>query len=166
MDDLPRPSDLAISRGSLRSPAVWLATGLGIGLIGPAPGTLGALWGLLLAWGISHLPPLTAAIVVIGFLAAGVLLCTRAARSLGGKDPQAIVWDELATVPIVFSFVPLTSWKVAFGGYALHRLFDITKPWPCQQLERLPEGLGIMADDVAAAVYAAGALWAVMWLVR
>lgn len=165
MDAPPRSSDLTAPRGTLRNPAVWLATGLGVGLIGPAPGTLGALWGLLLAWGVSHLQPLAAAMIVIGVIAVGVPLCTRAARRLGGKDPQAIVWDELATVPIVFLFVPLTSWKIALGGYALHRLFDITKPWPCQQLERLPEGLGIMADDAAAALYAAGALWGVMWLV-
>lgn len=146
-------------------PSVWLATGLGAGLIGPAPGTLGALWGLLLAWGLSYLTAPVAAMFTIGVICVGIPLCTRAARRLGGKDPQPIVWDELATVPVVFAFVPLTNWKVALVGFGLHRLFDITKPWPCQRLERLPEGAGIMADDLAASMYAAGALWCIVWLV-
>ena len=50
--------------------------------------------------------------------------------------------------------VPLDSWAIAVAGFALHRLFDISKPPPARQLERLPDGLGIMADDMAAAVYA------------
>jgi phosphatidylglycerophosphatase A len=57
-------------------------------------------------------------------------------------------------MPIVFLGVPLDSWTVALVGFALHRLFDVSKPPPARQLERLPDGIGIMADDVAAAVYA------------
>ena len=148
-----------------RGLAVWLATGLGIGLIGPAPGTLGALEGLLVAWGLSYLGLIPLVwIAIAALLVMGVPLCTQAARRLGGKDPQPIVWDELATVPVVFAFVPLTSWRIALLGFFLHRLFDISKPWPCQKLEQLPEGLGIMADDVAASIYAAVVLWCLMWL--
>lgn len=149
-----------------RSVAVWMATGLGIGLIGPAPGTLGAAEGLLLAWGLQHLSgtPIAWTASVIALLILGIPLCTRAARQLGGKDPQPIVWDELSTVPIVFALAPLTDWKIALLGFGLHRLFDISKLWPCRRLERLPEGLGIMADDVAASIYAAFALWGVKWM--
>ena len=65
---------------------------------------------------------------------------TAAGRALGGKkDNQAIVWDEIVTVPVVFLLVPLTNWKIALAGFVLHRLFDITKPPPARQLERLPE---------------------------
>jgi phosphatidylglycerophosphatase A len=140
---------------------------MGVGLLGPAPGTLGALEGLALAWGLSYLTdnPIAWTICVVTLVAIGVPLCTRAARQLGGKDPQPIVWDELSTVPIVFALVPLTEGWIALLGFGLHRLFDITKLWPCRQLERLPEGLGIMADDVAASIYAACALWGVMWVV-
>lgn len=75
------------------------------------------------------------------------------------KDPGPVVWDEIATVPLVFVLAPAASgWWLAVG-FGLHRLFDITKPWPCRRLERLPGGLGIMADDVAAAGYAAVVLW-------
>jgi phosphatidylglycerophosphatase A len=94
--------------------------------------------------------------VLVGILL-GVPLCSRAARDLGGqKDPGAVVWDEIATVPLVFLLIPQAgSWLWLVVGFALHRLFDISKPWPCRWLERLPGGLGIMADDVAAALYAA-----------
>lgn len=158
--------DVDLGAKSNRGIAVWLATGLGIGLIGPAPGTLGAIEGLLVAWGFSFLNPpyvMWAAIAVLLIL--GVPLCTQAARKLGSKDPQPIVWDELATVPLVFAFVPLADWTIAILGFFLHRLFDISKPWPCRELERLPEGSGIMADDVAASLYAALTLWGIKWVI-
>ena len=160
-DQFPSP---ALS--TLRSPTVFLATGLGIGLLGPAPGTLGALEGVAVAWGLTYLTSIRFAWTgsVIFLLSIGVLLCTRAARQLGGKDPQSIVWDELSTVPIVFAIVPMTDWKIALLGFGLHRLFDVTKLWPCRHLERLPEGMGIMADDIAASIYAAVVLWGVKWM--
>jgi phosphatidylglycerophosphatase A len=141
---------------------------LGVGLYLPAPGTFGAAIGSLLAWGISHLPGIgwQAAVIAVLFVA-GIPLCTVAGRALGrGKDPGAIVWDELVTVQMVFLFVPLANWRVGVAGFALHRIFDITKPPPARQLEWLPEGLGVMADDVAAAVYAGATLYFLAWLDR
>lgn len=137
---------------------VGLATGGWVGLVRHAPGTFGAVWGLPLAWltqrwSQSHLVIELALIAVV--FALGVPICTVAAARLGGKkDPGAIVLDEIASMPIVFLGVPLDSWTVALVGFALHRLFDVSKPPPARQLERLPDGIGIMADDVAAAVYA------------
>ncbi len=133
------------------------------------PGTVGALWGLPLAWGIQHVPGWGwQAAVIAALLALGIPLCTAAARRLGGKDPSAVVWDEISTMPIVFFLVPLdfsqVGWITLVAGFALHRLFDITKVPPARQLERLPEGLGIMADDVAAAIYARIALQGVIWI--
>jgi phosphatidylglycerophosphatase A len=150
----PTPS----SQPPARSIAAFIATGFGLGLITRAPGTVGAaVEGLPLAWAISWLPwPLWQAVAVALLFAFGVPLCTRAGRALGGsKDNQAIIWDEIITVPAVFLLVKLANWKIALAGFLLHRLFDITKPPPCAQLERLPEGLGVMADDLMAAVYAA-----------
>jgi phosphatidylglycerophosphatase A len=137
--------------------AVCLATGFGLGLVVPAPGTLGAgIWGLPLAWAIGRLPGVAwqlAAILAVNLV--GIPLATIAGRALGGKkDNQAIIWDEIATMPVVFLLVPLINWKVALAGFAMHRLMDITKPPPARQLEHLPEGLGVMADDWMAAVYA------------
>lgn len=126
----------------------------------PAPGTFGAAMGTLLAWGLAHLPGYgwqVAAILLLVLM--GIPLCTAAGNALGGKkDNQAIIWDEIVTVPLVFLWVPLHGWVVAAIGFLLHRLFDITKPPPARQLEHLPAGLGVMADDCAAALYASLAL--------
>ncbi len=95
----------------------------------------------------------------------GIPLATAAGRALGGeKDNQAIIWDEIATMPVVFLLTPLTNWKVGLLGFAMHRLLDITKPPPACQLEYLPEGLGVMADDWMAAVYACLLMGCVAWL--
>ncbi|MEM9186895.1 MAG: phosphatidylglycerophosphatase A [Planctomycetota bacterium] len=137
--------------------AVWLATGFGVGLVAPAPGTIGALWGLPWAWWLTSgsAPAWAWLSVPIGVLLGGPL-CGRAARDLGGhKDPGAVVWDEIATVPLVFVLAPSVGPWWLLIGFGLHRLFDITKPPPCRRLERLPGGWGIMLDDVAAAGYAA-----------
>jgi phosphatidylglycerophosphatase A len=145
-----------------RSLSVWLATGLGVGLIVPAPGTVGtALWGMPLAWAIGQLPApgLQVAAIAIAVLV-GIPLTTAANRALGvEKDHQAIVWDEIASMPVVFLLVPLINWRIAMAGFILHRIFDITKPPPARQLERLREGWGVMADDLMAAAYAAISLW-------
>ena len=93
----------------------------------------------------------------------GVLSLARAARDLGGKkDPGSIVWDEIASFPIVFWGHAVTPWSLGLG-YLLHRVFDISKPPPTRRLERLPGGWGIMADDVMAAVFANFGLWIVRW---
>jgi phosphatidylglycerophosphatase A len=136
--------------------AVCLATGLGVGLIAPAPGTVGtALWGLPMAWAVGQLPGHEWRILAIVLLfAVGVPITTLANRALGAaKDHQAIVWDEIVAMPVVFLLVPLTNWKVGLVGFILFRIFDITKPPPARQVEHLSEGLGIMADDFMAAVY-------------
>jgi phosphatidylglycerophosphatase A len=153
----------------LRSPSVWLATGFGVGLVAYAPGTIGALlWGMPLAWAVGRLPAVVWQILAIAVLiAVGVPICTAAGRALGGKkDNQAIIWDEIVTIPIVFLIVPLANWNVAVAGFLLHRLMDITKPPPARQVERLPDGLGVMADDVVASLYACLAFAALTWLAR
>lgn len=147
--------------------SVLLATGLGVGLVAPAPGTVGALWGLPWAWAVLACPePWGAwASVWIG-IAVGVPLCAAAAKHMSDpKDPGEVVWDEIATVPLVFLPVgELGPWWWLAVGFGLHRLFDISKPWPCNRLEKLPGGLGIMADDVAAGLYGAAVMALLRWL--
>ena len=151
---------------SERKIAVWLATGLGIGLVSPAPGTVGGLWGLPLAWAICQLPSTAAqllVIVVIGL--AGVAICAAATRALGGEeDPGAIVIDEIAALPIVFLGVGTAGFAVWLAGWLLFRLFDIAKPWPIRGFEKLPGGWGVMADDWVAAAMAGVSLHGLLWL--
>ncbi|HTI49776.1 MAG TPA: phosphatidylglycerophosphatase A [Planctomycetaceae bacterium] len=142
---------------------VLLATGLGVGWIPRAPGTFGSLLGLPLAWGIAHLPfagQIAAAVVV--FLI-GLGLCDRAAKVLKAKDPGAIVFDEIAAFPVIYLFAPISVFT-AVAGFLLFRLFDITKPWPAGRFEKLPGGLGIMADDLIAGIYSGAALWCLVSL--
>lgn len=143
--------------------AIALGTGLYVGFIPVAPGTFGTLLAVPLAWGLTCLPGgLQPAITVI-LLIAGVPICGRAAQSLGKEDPGAVVLDEIAAYLLIFLFVP---WHPASAvmAFAMFRLFDISKPWPVHRLEMLPKGWGIMADDVAAALYAAGVVRALLWL--
>jgi phosphatidylglycerophosphatase A len=96
--------------------------------------------------------------VIICVTAAGVWAATRAERLLGRKDPGAVVVDEVAGQLITFLFIPLSpglKWWLVLVGFLLFRAFDIWKPYPVRRLEALESGLGIMADDVLAGIYAA-----------
>jgi phosphatidylglycerophosphatase A len=111
---------------------------------------------------------LLAALVVI---AVGVPICAAAARALSGKDPGAVVWDEIAAIPVTFGLTDLARSPgslvvVMASGFLLFRLFDILKPPPAGWLERLPGGWGIMADDLMAGVYAALCLYGLTWLLE
>ena len=133
--------------------AKLVATGLGSGYSPFAPGTAGSLVGVLLflplaglAWPVQLAT--TTALTLVGVLAAG-----RAARLVGRKDPGLVVVDEVAGQWITFLALPFTP-VTALAGFLLFRVMDILKPWPARDLERLPGGFGIMADDVAAGIYA------------
>jgi phosphatidylglycerophosphatase A len=83
----------------------------------------------------------------------GIPAATQVSRASGNKDPQFVVIDEVAGQLIALIAVPL-AWKSFLAGFILFRAFDILKPPPVRQLERLPEGTGIVLDDVAAGIYA------------
>jgi phosphatidylglycerophosphatase A len=139
---------------------VILATGLGIGYVPVMPGTFGSLLGIGLAWLLAA-PAISPAgrIALEGaIILVGIPICTRGARHFGKPDPGSVVFDEIAAVPLVFLSASFT-FTTAFLAFVWFRVFDILKPWPVRQLERLPGGLGIMADDVGAALYAAAVLW-------
>ena len=144
--------------------ALWAATGSYIGLSPWAPGTLGSLVGLGWFWCVAQLPGLVPQLTAtLGLILLSVPICTRAARRIGGKDPSAIVLDEIASLPIVLLGLDLSHVSVWVAAFVLHRLFDITKPPPVRAVERLPEGLGIVADDCVAAIYASLVLRACVW---
>lgn len=139
-----------------------VATFFGAGFGKPGPGTWGSIAAVLLwasvAWGL-HPAPLTLALLLLAGIALTLLLgipaATIAARESGRKDPQFVVVDEVAGqwIALLGSHAKLSHALVAL---ILFRLFDITKPFPVRQLESLPEGWGIIFDDVAAGLYALG----------
>ncbi|MBX3412000.1 MAG: phosphatidylglycerophosphatase A [Pirellulales bacterium] len=144
---------------------LWLASGSYFGFAPFASGTFGALWGLPLAWAIAMLQglPLQGA-VIVALCLAGIPLSSAAARRLGGlKDPGYVVFDEIVSMPITFLAIPFERWEVIAAGFLLNRVFDIVKPPPARQLERLPDGLGIMSDDWIAGIYSNLALHLLLW---
>ena len=138
--------------------ATLIATFFGAGRLHPGPGTWGSAAAVLL-WAAlaSGLNPgaRTPTVIALAILATlvGIPAATQVARASGKKDPQFVVIDEVAGQLIALIAAPLT-WKSFLAGFILFRAFDILKPPPVRQLERLPEGIGIVLDDVAAGIYA------------
>jgi phosphatidylglycerophosphatase A len=138
--------------------ATLVATFFGIGRLGPGPGTWASLATVLIWWLLTRcIAPSWQAIAaasLAGFTTLiGIPAATRVARAAALKDPQFVVIDEVAGQLITLIAVPV-SWKSLLVGFILFRGFDIVKPPPVRQLEQLPEGLGIVIDDVGAGVYA------------
>jgi len=150
---------------ALASPTGFLAFGFGSGLSPAAPGTAGSLVALIPALSLTAIPLWAGGLVVVFAFLIGIYLCGETARRLGVHDHGGIVWDEFVGLWLVLLFIPAgLFWWLA--GFVLFRLFDIAKPWPIGWLDqRLAGGLGIMLDDVLAAVYALLPLWiAAYWL--
>lgn len=149
----------------LRHPAHFLALGLGAGLAPIAPGTFGTLVAFPLYFLLAGLPE--AAYWGIVSLAAllGVWACERTGKALGVADHGGIVWDEIVAFLLVLPCTPPTWWGYVLA-FALFRLFDIWKPFPIAWLDaRVKGGLGVMLDDLIAAVYAiACLLGAATWM--
>jgi len=134
------------------------ATFFGTGLLHPGPGSWGSaatvlLWWLVSGWINPHWQPAAAMFLAAVAILVGIPAATQMARSTGLKDPQFVVIDEVAGQLINLIAVPV-SWKSLLLGFILFRGFDIVNPPPVRQLEHLPEGIGIVLDDVGAGLYA------------
>jgi phosphatidylglycerophosphatase A len=151
-------TDPDLRRVALRTPAGFLAFGFGSGLARRAPGTMGTLVAVPLAWILKQFPAAGYGSAVALSFVAGVYLCGAASRALGRKDPGGIVWDEMVGFWLTVAFLPVT-WAWWLAAFVLFRIFDIVKPWPITLVEgRLSGGLGIMLDDIVAALYAMAVL--------
>jgi phosphatidylglycerophosphatase A len=141
----------------------WIiGTFFGAGLLKPGPGTYGSAAALVL-WIIAaqtlhpaHLALYTAIAAIVATLI-GIPASTIVARESGREDPGHVVIDEVAGQLIALIFCP-PDWAHAILAFLLFRLFDILKPPPIRQLERLPAGTGIMLDDVGAGLFALAAV--------
>jgi phosphatidylglycerophosphatase A len=139
----------------------WLVgTFFGAGLLKPGPGTYGSIAAVLLWFAAANtLHPTPFALAIGTIIAAvavtliGISAATIVARESGCEDPGHVVIDEVAGQLIALIAIP-ADWQHAALSLLLFRLFDILKPPPIGQLERLPEGTGIMLDDVAAGLFA------------
>lgn len=117
-----------------------------------ASGTVGSLPAIAVALWLNHRPtPLLLLAAVL--LVLGAAVSARAATLLGRKDPSEVTIDEFVGMLVAFLWLPMT-WKSVVVVFVLYRIFDIFKPFPARQSERLPGGVGIMADDVVAGIYA------------
>ncbi len=146
-----------------------LTSCFGLGRLPVAPGTWGSLptaiiFGLM--WHF-HASGISISIAMAALALAGSIVCVRFApvviRATGKDDPGEVVADELAGQAVTFLFIPFLTletfstgqiWVITVAGFLLFRLFDIAKPCPIRRLEKLPEGWGVLADDLLAGVYA------------
>jgi phosphatidylglycerophosphatase A len=157
---VPSASSGQAAGASSRTPlwATLIATFFGIGRLRPGPGTWASaatmlLWALLaLNLAPSLRMPVAVGLAVLVTLI-GIPAATQVARGSRIKDPQFVVIDEVAGQLVALIAVPL-AWKAFLAGFILFRFFDILKPPPVRQLEAIPEGTGIVLDDVAAGLYA------------
>lgn len=153
---------VAIEKQNRTKWAFIVATFFGAGYGKPGPGTWGSVAALLLwagyAWALHPTPQTLLIVLLVGIalsLLVGVPASTIAARESGREDPGFVVVDEVAGQWIALIGCPFDL-RHSLIALILFRLFDITKPFPARQLENLPEGWGIMFDDVAAGLYAWG----------
>ena len=132
--------------------ALLVATVLGVGYAPLAPGTFGTAAGLLL-WALLPAEPAVQAIAIVALFAVGSWSGSVAERHFGRTDPGQVVVDEVMGMLITLFMNPV-GWRGAVAGFFLFRVADVLKPFPANRLERLPGGVGVMADDAMAAVYA------------
>ena len=144
--------------------AVFISTAGYAGYFPFAPGTIGSLVGLAV-YGLVRLsgstPVEIAAILVLG--AIGVWAGGVAERYFGGIDPGPVVIDEVVGMLVTLAFIPVGR-SGLIAGFFIFRILDIIKPYPASRFETLRGGLGVMADDVMAAVYGNIALRALIWI--
>lgn len=147
------------------NPIHFVTCGFGLGLL-PMPGTFGTLLGALVAWGLHYLPLWSYICITSLLCIAGIYLCDKVNRDLNTDDHPAAVWDEVATFPLVMIAVPFT-WINLLIGFLLFRLFDIVKPGPIGWIDNnIHGGVGIMLDDVVAALASLGCLHLLIWLIH
>lgn len=144
----------------MRTVAIALATSFGVGYAPVAPGTFGSMVGLAV-WFLLPQTWAWQAGALACICAAGVWSGTAAERHFRTTDPSPVVIDEVAGMLVTLFLVPV-GWQGALLAFFIFRLFDVIKPYPANRLERLHGGLGVMADDVVAALYAHAALRATL----
>jgi phosphatidylglycerophosphatase A len=133
----------------------------GVGYVPVAPGTFGSLAGLAVWWLLPSSPAVQA-VAIAAFFVAGSLAGNVAERHFQKTDPRYVVIDEVMGMMMTLFLNPVGVRGMCLG-FLLFRAADVVKPWPANRLERLHGGVGVMADDAMAAVYANLALRLITW---
>jgi phosphatidylglycerophosphatase A len=123
--------------------------------VGYAPffsGTIGSVPGAVVAFCLGD-RPLALLLLAFVLFVLGTLASSHGERIFGRKDPREVVIDEFVGMLVAFLWLPVTLQSLA-AAFLLFRLFDIWKPFPARKFEDIPGGLGIMADDLVAGIYA------------
>lgn len=156
-------SSVNLSTKVWQDPTYFIAFGLGSGLMPVAPGTWGSLIAIPLYLLISNQPVWVYLSLTLFAFLLGVWVCDKVSRDLGVHDYSGIVWDEVVGYLLTMTMVPVGFFWV-ISGFLLFRLFDIWKPQPIAFIdERVKGGLGIMLDDVFAAIPACLILQLLVW---
>lgn len=167
----PSPASPPSPSGPRRLLILSIATGLGSGFSPVAPGTAGSALAVLLylplgmfcasrglaGWSLYI-------ILTLGLTALGIWAADRAEPIFGKKDAGQVVIDEIAGYFVTMFALPAT-WPWALAGFAAFRLFDVWKPWPIDNLQRLRGGWGVMIDDLLAGVYGCALLHVIAYFV-
>ncbi len=145
----------------MRTAARLWATWFGCGLAPIAPGTAGSAGAMVAVpiWLHMGWPPWTLAALALALTPVSILAATVTARAAGRKDPGIVVIDEVLGQWVTLAGAASLNWMSVLAGFLLFRVFDILKPWPARQFEALPDGTGIVADDLMAGVYGGAVLW-------
>jgi phosphatidylglycerophosphatase A len=145
-----------------RGPAFWFATWFGCGLAPKAPGTVGSVGALVVAWPLAfylHWPPIWFGILALAILWPSIQSATAVATGTGRKDPQIVVVDEVVGQWLTLAGATRLNPLAFVFALILFRLFDIWKPPPIRRIEQLPAGTGIVLDDALAGIYGAVILY-------
>ena len=144
--------------------SVAVATALGVGYVPVAPGTFGSLAGLALLVAVrATAQPAAEIAAIVAVFFAGVWAATAAEAHFGHIDPGPVVIDEVLGMLVTLMLLPV-SITGGLVGFVLFRIFDVIKPPPCNRLEALPGGWGVMCDDFMAAAYAHACVRILAWL--
>jgi phosphatidylglycerophosphatase A len=138
--------------------ALALATWFGCGYFPWGPGTIGSLVALAIAALLhryAHTGRPLLALLILLFLLPAVWASTRAAHIVKREDPGFVVVDEVLGQWLTLLGAAVRDWRTLLVAFVLFRVFDIWKPWPVRRFETLPDGIGIVADDLAAGIYGA-----------
>jgi phosphatidylglycerophosphatase A len=156
---MPKPSDPP--KSALRSPTVLLGSLFLVGFSPALRGTCGTLLAAGLAVGLYSLGVGNAGwwAGAAGFAALSLLIGRLALKF--AKDPDWFVLDEGAGLFLTLALIPAATLLDILAGFLTFRFYDIAKPWPVREFERLPGSLGILTDDLAAGVFAAWTVWAI-----